>query len=42
MRPRTRYAYTTTGTALAYQVFGQGPVDLLYIPTWISQVEHYW
>ncbi len=27
---------------IAYQVVGDGPFDLLYVPTWISQIEHYW
>lgn len=27
---------------IAYQVFGEGSVDLVYVPTWISQVEHLW
>jgi class 3 adenylate cyclase len=27
---------------IAYQVMGAGSLDLLYVPTWISQIEHYW
>ncbi len=27
---------------IAYQVVGDGPRDLVYVPTWISQVEHLW
>ena len=27
---------------IAYQVFGDGPVDLVWVPTWIWQVEHIW
>ena len=27
---------------IAYQVIGDGPLDLVYVPGWISQVEHYW
>jgi class 3 adenylate cyclase len=27
---------------IAYQVFGNGPVDLVWVPTWIWQVEHIW
>jgi pimeloyl-ACP methyl ester carboxylesterase/hemoglobin-like flavoprotein/predicted Ser/Thr protein kinase len=39
--PRTRY---TRGedTQLAYQVFGNGPLDLLVLPGWLSQVEVSW
>jgi class 3 adenylate cyclase len=27
---------------IAYQVVGEGPVDLVWVPTWIWQVEHVW
>jgi class 3 adenylate cyclase len=40
--PETRYAKAADGTYLAYQVFGEGPVDLLYIPGWASHLEVYW
>jgi class 3 adenylate cyclase len=39
--PETRYA-RSGDVHIAYQVVGDGPIDLIYIPTWISQVEHYW
>ncbi len=42
MRPRTRYVTTSEGHALAYQVVGEGPVDLLFVPTWMFAVEHLW
>jgi class 3 adenylate cyclase len=41
MAPETRYARSGE-LFIAYQVVGNGPIDLLYIPSWISQVEHYW
>jgi class 3 adenylate cyclase len=41
MPPETRYA-RSGDLHIAYQVVGEGPVDLVYVPTWISQVEHYW
>jgi len=41
MPPPTRYA-RSGDLHIAYQVVGEGPVDLLYVPSWISQVEHYW
>jgi class 3 adenylate cyclase len=41
MAPETRYA-RSGDHHIAYQVTGQGPLDLVYIPAWISQVEHYW
>src|SRR5689334_11751119 len=27
---------------IAYQVIGDGPIDVVYVPAWISQSEHYW
>ncbi len=39
--PTTRYA-KSGDVHIAYQVVGEGPVDLVYVPTWISQVEHLW
>jgi len=41
MAPPTRYARSGE-LHIAYQVVGDGPVDLVYIPSWISAVEHYW
>jgi class 3 adenylate cyclase len=41
MGPETRYARSGE-LFIAYQVIGDGPIDLLYVPSWISQVEHYW
>ena len=38
----TRYAQSRDGTFIAYQVVGQGPIDLVYVPTWVSQVEQLW
>ena len=39
--PEVRYA-RTGGVNIAYQVVGDGPVDLLYIPGWISHLDLYW
>jgi class 3 adenylate cyclase len=41
MTPATRYA-KSGDIHVAYQVFGEGPVDLVYVPGFISNVEHYW
>jgi len=39
--PRTRYA--KSGDAhIAYQVFGEGDVDLVFVPGFVSNIEHYW
>ncbi len=41
MRPETRYA-KSDDVHIAYQVVGSGPVDLVYVPGWISHVELAW
>jgi pimeloyl-ACP methyl ester carboxylesterase len=41
MAPETRYA-RSGDVYIAFQVVGDGPIDLVYVPSWISQVEHYW
>jgi class 3 adenylate cyclase len=41
MAPETRYARSGE-IHIAYQVVGEGPIDLVFVPSWISQVEHYW
>ncbi|TFW05643.1 alpha/beta hydrolase, partial [Oxalobacteraceae bacterium OM1] len=41
MRPETRYV-CSEGVYLAYQVFGSGARDLLFIPGFISSVEMVW
>jgi class 3 adenylate cyclase len=40
--PETRYATTSDGLSIAYQVFGEGTVDLLLIPAWVSHLEVAW
>jgi pimeloyl-ACP methyl ester carboxylesterase len=39
--PRTRYA-VSGDLRIAYQVAGDGPVDLVWIPGWVSNVEESW
>jgi class 3 adenylate cyclase len=41
MVPDTRYAISGD-LHIAYQVVGDGAIDVVHVPTWISQVEHYW
>jgi class 3 adenylate cyclase len=41
MVPVTRYA-RSGDAAIAYQVCGEGPLDLLFMTGWISQVEQLW
>lgn len=40
--PETRYAETADGVSMAYQVLGDGPVDLVWIPGFVSHVEFAW
>jgi class 3 adenylate cyclase/pimeloyl-ACP methyl ester carboxylesterase len=41
MVPRTRY--TQSGNAsIAYQVVGDGPLDLLFVTGWVTQLEQLW
>jgi pimeloyl-ACP methyl ester carboxylesterase len=41
MQPVTRY--TRSGNVnIAYQVVGDGPIDLVVVPGWISNVEMFW
>ncbi len=40
--PETRYAKTADGIHIAYQVFGDGPVDILFVMGWVTHVEQMW
>jgi class 3 adenylate cyclase len=42
MAPVARYAKSTDGVHIAYIVEGEGPIDLVWVPPWISQVEYLW
>jgi pimeloyl-ACP methyl ester carboxylesterase len=41
MAPTTQYA-RRGDASLAYQVTGEGAVDLLFVWGWVSNVEHLW
>ncbi len=41
MTPTTRYAHSGEAS-IAYQVIGEGPLDMLFLPGWISQIEQLW
>src|SRR5438477_9979195 len=41
MPPETRYA-KSGDVNIAYQVVGDGPTDLVYVPGWVSNVELIW
>jgi class 3 adenylate cyclase len=40
--PETRYVKTPDGAHIAFQVFGDGPFDLVYVPGFASNVEYMW
>ena len=39
--PSTRYA-KSGNVHVAYQVFGEGNIDLVFVPGFISNIENYW
>jgi len=41
MRPVTRYA-RSGGVNIAYQVVGSGPIDLVYVMGWVSNLDEFW
>lgn len=41
MVPETRYA-RSDDVNVAYQVVGEGPIDLVVVPGWVSNVEIFW
>jgi pimeloyl-ACP methyl ester carboxylesterase len=40
--PETRYAKTSEGVHIAYQVLGEGPVDFVYVGPWVTHLEYRW
>ena len=40
--PQTRYARTADGVHIAYQVHGEGPIDLLMVLGWTTNIEALW
>ncbi|THK36478.1 adenylate/guanylate cyclase domain-containing protein [Ensifer sp. MPMI2T] len=41
MRPSTRYARSGE-LSIAYQVVGDGPLDIIYVPGWVSNLDYAW
>jgi pimeloyl-ACP methyl ester carboxylesterase/class 3 adenylate cyclase len=39
---QTRYAKTADGVHIAYQVVGDGPVDMVFVMGWVTNVEAMW
>jgi pimeloyl-ACP methyl ester carboxylesterase len=40
--PATRYAVAADGVSVAYQTVGEGPSDLVFIPSAMSHIEVFW
>ena len=40
--PQTRYARADDGAHIAFQVVGDGPIDLIFIPWWWNHLESQW
>jgi pimeloyl-ACP methyl ester carboxylesterase len=41
LQPDTRYA-RSGAVNIAYQVLGEGPRDIVFVPGWVSNIEVYW
>ena len=41
MTPQTRYA-NSGGVSIAYQVLGEGQLDLVVVPGWVSNLDAFW
>ena len=41
MHPKTKYA-KSGGASIAYQIVGDGPFDLIFVPGFASHVEAIW
>jgi len=42
MKSKIRYTANRDGQAVAYQVFGNGPLDLVFIPDWVGNLDVMW
>jgi len=42
MESPTHYAQSADGTSIAYQVHGDGPLDLVFVPGFVSHAELFW
>ena len=40
-QPETRYAQSGD-VSIAFQVVGEGPLDLVYVAGWVSHLEYFW
>lgn len=42
LMPKTHYAVSTGDVNIAYQVLGDGPLDLVFVMGWVSHLEYFW
>lgn len=42
LKPKTQYATGANGVNIAYQVVGEGPLDLVFVMGWVSHLEYFW
>ena len=42
LRPETRYVASPEGGYVAYQVFGSGPLDLVFMTNWATNMDAMW
>ena len=42
VQPKTQYATSADGVNIAYQVIGEGPLDLVFVMGWVSHLEYFW
>jgi DNA-binding SARP family transcriptional activator/pimeloyl-ACP methyl ester carboxylesterase len=40
--PPVRYVKAADGVSLAYQVAGEGPIDLIIVPGYVSELDNWW
>src|SRR3954466_12749027 len=41
MQPETRFALSGD-VNIAYQVIGEGPIDLVFVMGWVSNIDEFW
>jgi DNA-binding winged helix-turn-helix (wHTH) protein/pimeloyl-ACP methyl ester carboxylesterase len=42
IKPKTQYATGADQVNIAYQVVGEGPLDLVFVMGWVSNLEYFW
>ena len=42
LRPETRYAKAADASYVAHQVFGEGPRQLVFVPSWVTNIDAMW